>query len=467
MQARMPAVLIETSPRTPAPFEAPTHFGQYEVVAPLATTSVAQVFVGRHANPEGPGRLVAIKLLHEDLVEGEAARNALLEEARLTSVLRHPNVVGVLEMDWEQGQPYVVTEYIDGCSLHDLMDVRHQPVECVLPILVDVLRGLHAVHALRPGRGLVHRDVSPHNILVGLDGVGRIKDFGIAQAEGRASNTAIGTRRGKLAFMSPEQVRGDELDRRSDVFGAGAVLWAVLTGQNLFRRSDMAATMLSVLHDPIPAPSSVFKGLPERFDEVCLRALSRDRTERYVSAEEFAEELEFAARREELWVDRREVRTWVGNSCPSRVFEGECIEVTGELTGDVLSQVRPIARLEPVEPAPRRRLLQPGSEWVLLAACLVATLLALVPGDEPDSRPPVAVDLGVAVTGPDADKPPTDSTSNPQQTAALPAGVPSPAADAQAAPPGDNPSQQPWSPKRTGKRSGPRLRQVAQPATAK
>jgi len=223
-----------------------------------------------------------------------------LDEARLAARIHHPNVVAMLDVHCSD-HLYLVMEYVEGANLAALL--RHArksgarvPPEFALRVMIDMLTGLHAAHELRGVGGeivhLVHRDVSPQNILVGVDGVSRITDFGVAFAAARSTITQAGRLKGKLSYMSPEQVRGQAITRRSDVFAAGSVLWEALTGRPLFRRSEEAATLNAVLEQPIAPPSSVVPGLPQTLDEVVLTALERDPELRYGTAAELADALE-------------------------------------------------------------------------------------------------------------------------------------------------------------------------------
>jgi serine/threonine-protein kinase len=210
-------------------------------------------------------------------------------------------------------------EYVEGCTLAALLRKHPEgrPARLIVPVLIDALDGLHAAHTLCDDSGnelqLVHRDVSPQNMLIGIDGASRITDFGIAKAETRVTATVPGTRKGKLAYMAPEQLLDDgaRIDRRADVFSAGAVLWNALTGLSLFRGESDAATLHNILYKPVPAPSSVGLKPPAIFDEVCMRALERDPDKRFESALEMAEVLRQIAIAHRMLGSRGEVAQWV------------------------------------------------------------------------------------------------------------------------------------------------------------
>jgi eukaryotic-like serine/threonine-protein kinase len=207
--------------------------GRYRVYSELAVGGMATVHLGCLLGSAGFSKLVAIKCLHEELALENDFVSMFLDEARLASTIHHPNVVASLDVVAEQGELLVVMEYVHGETLSVLLRTSRQTgnlpsVPVVTRILCDALEGLHAAHtASLAGRRLniVHRDVSPQNIMVGADGNTRVLDFGIAQAALRSQSTAAGTIKGKLAYMSPEQVQGMAVDARTDIFAAGVVLW--------------------------------------------------------------------------------------------------------------------------------------------------------------------------------------------------------------------------------------------------
>jgi serine/threonine-protein kinase len=278
----------------------PLLLGDYTVLAKLASGGMATVYLGRKRGAAGFERLVAIKCCHPHLRDDEEFSSMFLDEARLAASIRHSNVVGTLDVS-DGELLYLVMEYIEGFSLGNLMRQAVKEKHSIEPgisvrIMIDTLTGLHAAHELRDGDGqflnLVHRDVSPQNVLVGVDGVSRITDFGIAFASARATVTQEGRIKGKFAYIAPEQVKSQHATRRNDIFSAGAVLWEALTGRSLFRRQDDAATVDAVLNGPIPRPSRFAPGLSPQVDAVLLKALQRNPADRYATAEEFADALD-------------------------------------------------------------------------------------------------------------------------------------------------------------------------------
>jgi eukaryotic-like serine/threonine-protein kinase len=308
------AKVLKSPPLTDA---IPTVIGRYEIVSMLGRGGMATVYLARSAGEAGFSRLFAIKVLHPHLADNASFVNMLLEEGQIAARLHHPNVVPIIDVGSHGHLRYVVLEYVDGCALSVLLsksrDVR--PPRLIVPIVLDALNGLHAAHTLTYDDGrpmkLVHRDVTPQNILVGVEGAARISDFGIAKAQAGVDTTSPGQIKGKLAFMSPEQLRGGEIDRRSDLFSAGCLLWSALTGRRLFLGPNDAETITNLLSLEISPPSTVGLKPPPIFDQICMRALERDRNMRWSSAAEMEDALREAAQKHGLLGSRREVGDWV------------------------------------------------------------------------------------------------------------------------------------------------------------
>lgn len=277
-------------------------YGRYETLHRIASGGMASVYLGRHVGAGGFERLVAIKVMHDHIAEDPSFSTMFLDEARLAAKIRHPNVVPTLDVA-DDGR-YIVMEYVEGASLQAILVARANkkqgpiPLPIALRIFLDALAGLHAAHELRDQAGkplkLVHRDVSPHNVLVGVDGMSRITDFGIAFAEARLTSTKSGQLKGKLPYMAPEQLEDAELTRKTDVYAAGCVLWEMLAGQRLFKGKSEAAVACAVLAGPERTVSDVRGDIPKAIDDACMRALTSADV-RYETALAFAEALEVAA----------------------------------------------------------------------------------------------------------------------------------------------------------------------------
>ncbi|MBK8253395.1 MAG: protein kinase [Polyangiaceae bacterium] len=286
------------------PTDSRRHLDRYELIGEIASGGMATVYLARLAGVAGFQRFYAIKRLHPHLADEQEFIDMFLDEARLAAGIHHPNVVPILEVGTSEAGYYLVMDYIEGDTLSGVMArataTGMLPRHVGLRIMIDALHGLHAAHELTDSSGehvdLVHRDCSPQNILVGVDGSSRITDFGVARASSRLSTTRSATVKGKLAYLSPEQATGQPLDRRSDLFGMGVILWEVLVGRRLFRADTDGATLSRILVDPIPLASELASDVPELLARAVARALQRDMRERYSSAADMADAIEAAVR---------------------------------------------------------------------------------------------------------------------------------------------------------------------------
>ena len=273
---------------------------RYQLRGEIASGGMATIYYGRLAGAGGFSRTIAIKRLHPQFAKSPEFLSAFLDEARLVSRIRHANVVPTLDVIAERDEVYIVMEYVPGDSLSSVLGIlakagRTPPIDVTIAIVTSILRGLHAAHEATDEQGnalrIIHRDVSPHNILLGTDGAPRIIDFGVAKAQGQLHTTAPGQVKGKLAFMAPEQLRNENITARVDVYAAGIVLWEMLTGERVFK-GDEVSVMYRVLVEKIPPPSSVVPGLPSELDAIVLKSVHRDPSQRYASALDFALALE-------------------------------------------------------------------------------------------------------------------------------------------------------------------------------
>lgn len=293
---------------------------RYEVIAELARGGMGTVLLARVAGAGGFTRLYALKLLHKHLMYDSEFVDMLLDEARIAARIHHPNAVAIHEVGFnEQHGYYLVMDYVEGVTLWDvnqqLGPASPGRVKLCSRIVYDALLGLEAAHTLTDELGkplnVVHRDMSPQNILVGVDGIARVTDFGIAKAAARISGTTPGQVKGKLAYMAPEQARGKALDHRADIFAMGVVLWEMFTGQRLFKRSKDNETIEALLVKPIPHVRERVPQIPEELDAVVAQALMRDPQHRFASARAMAVALESAARAHGLLADSHDVGNWV------------------------------------------------------------------------------------------------------------------------------------------------------------
>lgn len=274
--------------------------GRYVLFDELASGGMATVHLGRVVGAAGFSRTVAIKRLHPHFAKDPDFRAMILDEARIVSRIQHTHVIPTIDVVEEGEDVLLVMEYVHGEPASRLMRAaritgKRLPAYVVITIVAQALYGLHAAHEARDDHGqplnVVHRDVSPQNILVGVDGVTRVLDFGVAKAAGRIQSTRDGALKGKLPYMPPEQIRGQSVDRRTDIYAASVVLWEMLVGRPLFRGDNDAATMHAVLEGPVPLPSSIVPLVGHDLDAIVMRGLARDPAKRYATALEMAEAL--------------------------------------------------------------------------------------------------------------------------------------------------------------------------------
>jgi serine/threonine-protein kinase len=280
---------------------APRLVGRYVLYGEIASGGMASVHFGRLVGPAGFARPVAIKRLHPQFAKDPDFVKMFFDEARLAARIAHPNVVPTLDVVNVDTEVFIVMEYVRGVTLAHLSRTLRErgekiPTHIALGIVSGMLQGLHAAHEARDDLGerldLVHRDVSPQNALVGTDGVTRLLDFGVAKAAGRMQTTRDGQLKGKLAYMAPEQVRGEALTRRTDIYAASVVLWEVLTAKRLFFANNEANVLANVLSAEVAAPSTLARDLPPSLDRVVLRGLERDPARRYSTAREMAADID-------------------------------------------------------------------------------------------------------------------------------------------------------------------------------
>jgi eukaryotic-like serine/threonine-protein kinase len=276
-------------------------FGKYVLLKRIATGGMAELFLARQTGAAGFEKLVVVKRILEHLSTDHDFVGMFLDEARLASSLTHPNIVQVHDLGQEAGAYFMAMDFVAG---HDLYSVARKaalqsqplPPEIAVRIMAGACAGLHYAHTKKDLKGqplhIVHRDVSPANILVSYEGEVKVTDFGIAKADAQSVRTKTGVVKGKFSYMSPEQIKSLPLDGRSDVFALGITLHEVLTGRRLFRRDSELAVMHDILETAPPAPSSLRPGLSPVLDAVCARALEKDVHQRYQSAQELQQDLE-------------------------------------------------------------------------------------------------------------------------------------------------------------------------------
>jgi serine/threonine-protein kinase len=269
--------------------------GKYRLDQRLGGGGMAEVFLASAIGAEGFSRKVAIKRVLPGFSDNEAFAQMFVDEAQISSQLVHPNIVSVLDFDRDDEQRlFLVMELVEGKDLDALLATGLLPIPLVIYVIAEILRGLGYAHDLPVGahvRGVVHRDVSPHNVLLSWEGAVKVSDFGIAKARAASEATASIFIKGKPAYMSPEQANGQPLDGRSDLFAAGIMLWEMLVGRRLFVGDDTRATLAAVLFGQIPRPRSLRGDVAKDLERVTMKLLERDLPARHATAEEAIAEL--------------------------------------------------------------------------------------------------------------------------------------------------------------------------------
>jgi eukaryotic-like serine/threonine-protein kinase len=293
-----------------------TAFGKYQLFASLGRGGMADVFLSVARGQMGFNKLAVIKRLRQALAEEAAFRNMFLDEARLAARLSHPNIVHTYEVGEQNGVYFIAMEYLEGQSLNKVLKEALRRKEGLEPevsarIIADALGGLHYAHTLGDydGRplGIIHRDISPHNIFVTYDGHTKLVDFGIAKAALSSTETEVGVLKGKVAYMSPEQAMGGRIDQRADIFAMGIVLWEMLARQRLMTGESAANTLHRLMNEPIPRVSAVVPGVDPKLDAITAKALEKDPQYRWQSAAEMRDALEVWLRSNPLPARQEEV----------------------------------------------------------------------------------------------------------------------------------------------------------------
>ncbi len=291
-------------------------FGRFQLLLELQRGGMATIFVARIVGPEDFQKLVVVKRIHDHLAEEREFVDMFHDEARIAGLVHHPNVVTIFDFGMVEGSHYIAMEYVHGQSLVELMRTAKRvtgllPWPQVVKIVADAAAGLHAAHVLTGPDGgplnVVHRDVSPQNILLSYDGNVKVTDFGIAYAAQRIAHTSTGILKGKLAYMSPEQAMSKPLDRRSDVFSLGIVLHEALCLKRLFKGDNDAATLYNLLEAKAPRVTSIRPDVPKELDRVVQKALAKNPDERFASAGEFEDALNQVLFKEQAMVGHRDI----------------------------------------------------------------------------------------------------------------------------------------------------------------
>jgi serine/threonine-protein kinase len=339
----------------------PSRVGRYSLFGAIASGGMATVYLGRVEGAVGFSKMVAVKRLHAQFSKNAELVTMFLDEARLAARIHHPNVVQTFDVVAEgagtqDSEVFLVLEYVHGETLARVLRAlekqrgRIEP-KIAVTLAANILHGLHAAHEATDEQGrplcIVHRDVSPQNVIVGVDGVGRVLDFGIAKAVGRMQTTREGQLKGKIAYMAPEQIAGEEVDRRTDVYAASIVLWESLVGRRLFDADNEGALISQIARGAKSPPSAHVEGIPPELDAIVMRGLSTTPARRFASARDMAVALEDAIG----IASPRQVGEWlwgvVGEALESRADQVKAIERGQDSERVSLPRVEPVSGAEP------------------------------------------------------------------------------------------------------------------------
>jgi serine/threonine protein kinase len=306
----------------------PIPFGKYTLLERINVGGMAEVFRAKAFGVEGFERLVAVKKILPNIAEDEEFIAMFIDEAKIAVQLQHANIAQIFDLGKVEDSFFIALEFVRGRDLRAMFDRVKQrgeplPMQQACYIVLQVCEGLDYAHNKRDGQGqelhLVHRDISPQNVLVGFEGEIKLIDFGIAKAAGKASKTQAGILKGKFGYMSPEQVRGLPIDRRSDIFSVGIVLYELLTGERLFMGESDFSTLEKVRNVEIAPPSSYNKAIPEELERIALKALAKDPEDRYQNAIDLHDDLQaFLYTKGELY-SRKDLAAWMKKMFPAEI----------------------------------------------------------------------------------------------------------------------------------------------------
>jgi serine/threonine protein kinase len=369
------------APVTPAPTGAlpvgatPFRIGPYEVATRIARGAMASVYVCRQANGEDPSRLLALKVIRQHTSQKDVAAASFRNEARVGAAFRHPNAQTVIEEGLFEDQPYLVLDYVEGGALSELLGRETRPAPAVtVSVVLDILAALAALHRTADASGaplgLVHADISPENVLVGVDGAARLADFGSTRftaVDDQAHPFAIS----KPPWMPPEQFAGEPLDASSDLYSVGVLLWTALAGHQPFAAEAYDQIVMNVMRRKVSPPSAF--GAPRGLDDVCAQAMSRFREQRFLMADAMATALRSAAASAGLIASKAEVAQWVQRSLADELAQRR--RIVAAMFGGGSPTARPItpSGRSPVTPA---------------ASSALSAKTLFLPGIEPPEEPP-------------------------------------------------------------------------------
>ena len=309
-------------------------FAGYDVLGRLALGGMAEILLARHANTDGEHRFLVLKRILPHFEQDSDFVQMFLDEAKIGMQLKHPNICQFHQFGADEGSHFIVMEWINGMPLGRLIRKARKSGGVGLPIAlrigIEVARALHYAHIANDEHGepfnIIHRDVSPHNIMIAYNGAVKLLDFGIAKADHRAHKTQAGVVKGKFAYMAPEQCTAGQADHRLDIFALGVCIFETITGRSLYRRKTEAATMRAVIMDPVPSLKDQLPDVPDDLDRILQKALAKEASDRFESAAEFANELERFAKENDMLGKQREVADFVKKVFPEEFTRGPRVD---------------------------------------------------------------------------------------------------------------------------------------------
>jgi len=312
--------------------------GSYEILRQLARGGMAELFLARTVGPEGFEKLVVLKKILPKFAESPKFVRLFLDEARLAAALDHPHIAHVYDLGKLETSYFFTMEYVHGQDLHAVVKRagrlgKRIPISHAVQLAHAVASALHYAHERRGHDGsllgIVHRDVSPSNVLIAYDGAIKLVDFGVAKATTSTVKTRTGTLKGKISYMSPEQAKGSPIDRRSDVFALGTVLWEMVTSQRLFKADNDLATIQKIIHSEAEPPTHLRADCPPELETIILKALAVDATERYQTAEDLQLDLEELAREHKLVQSTVALRTFMHDLFADEIAAWQAAQASG------------------------------------------------------------------------------------------------------------------------------------------
>jgi len=321
-------------PKPPVDLPVLGKFAGYDILGRLALGGMAEILLARHTNSDGTQRFLVVKRILPHFEQDNDFVQMFLDEAKIGMQLKHPNICQFHQFGADEGSHFIVMEWINGMPLGRMIRKARKSGGVGLPIAlrigIDVARALHYAHIANDEHGepfnIIHRDVSPHNIMIAYNGAVKLLDFGIAKADHRAHKTQAGVVKGKFAYMAPEQCTAGQADHRLDVFALGVCIFETITGKSLYRRKTEAATMRAVIMDPVPSLKDRLPDVSDELDKILQKALAKDASDRYETASEFGSALEKFAKDHDMLAKQREVSSFVQKVFPEEFTRGPRVD---------------------------------------------------------------------------------------------------------------------------------------------